>query len=237
MNFKKAMLSILVTAFAASSWGCGVIELETTMGLVTDGETPSEINVNVVGFTGSTSLEGYIVMGMAIDLDIISVIFGSDLLAILSVDDLLFYGTPMMFVGNDTQAICTIVDDATPGGGDALINLKAGTIDFNMILAVKMLVENPDLANLLPDGFPVSIDMSAQTDMTLIEMIGMLLGTGSGFTISQEIDLPLSVPIRTPGGAIVYLDGVATGNLSLTSVPEPPVTPGLTHCANLVGGA
>jgi hypothetical protein len=151
MRLKKAVLGLLVTAFAASSWGCGVIEMETTMGLVTDGETPSEISVNVVGFGGTTSLEGYLVMGMAIDLDVIALIFGDDILALLTVDDLLFAGTSMIFAGMDTGAICTIVNDELPGGGD-----------------------------------------------------------------------------------IVMLDGVATGVLTLTSVPEPPVTEALTHCAAIV---
>jgi hypothetical protein len=173
-------------------------------------------------------------MGMAIDLDVISVIFGNDILAILSIDDLLFAGTSMIFAGTDTEAICTIVNDARPGGGDALINLKAGTIDFNMVLATKMLVENPELQPLLPNGFPVSIDMAASTEMTLIDMIGMMLGTGSGFEITQEVNLPITVPIRTPGGGFAFLNGVATGNLTLTSVPEPPVTVGLTHCAAVV---
>jgi hypothetical protein len=210
MRLKKAVLGLLVTAFAASSWGCGVIEMETTMGLVTDGETPSEISVNVVGFGGTTSLEGYLVMGMAIDLDVIALIFGDDILALLTVDDLLFSGTSMIFAGNDTGAICTIVNDALPGGGDAYINLQAGSILFNMVLSTKMLVEAENLQDLLPDGFPVSINMSSQADMTLIDMIGMLLGTGSGFEISQEVNLPISVPVQTPGGAIVMLDGVAS---------------------------
>jgi hypothetical protein len=140
----------------------------------------------------------------------------------------------MVFLGNDTGAICTIVDDGVPGGGSALINLKGGTIDFDMVLAVKMLLEAENLAALLPDGFPISIDMAAQAEMTLVDMIGMLLGTGSGFEIHQEVNLPILAPVQTPNQGVIYLEGVATGDLTLASLPEPPVTEGLTHCAAIV---
>jgi hypothetical protein len=115
---------------------------------------------------------------------------------VIEVTDLLFGGSSIDILGTPTGTLCTIVDEASPGGGTALVDIFDGEIAFDMALGTKILPTNPDITALLPDGFAFSFFFSDTSDLSLAELLALAFGNADGgMTVQQELNDVIDVEI------------------------------------------
>lgn len=218
---------LAVAMFAASTVACGDIEFPLT--LATEGENFIDIAVpagspNPV----TTELVGGVEATLFTEINFIHILFGQPIMGVLEFDDLLFAGTPFSLLGANTEEVC-IVPDGAGGGGTVEIDLLAKQATFVASLETAVEVGNPALGGLLPGGLPFAIAVESTTDFTLLDLIGLVGGSG-GFTLSQEIMEQIIVP--TPFGNVpADINGVFT----LTTANEFPVDPLLDDCIAFLG--
>lgn len=214
---------LMVGIFAASSVACGQVEFPLI--LATEGD--NHIDITVPAGSGNTPVTTDLVGGvdttLTTEISWLHILFGQPIMGVLEVNDLLIAGTPFALLGINTGEVC-IVPDGAGGGGTVEIDLlhKQATFDASLDTLVK--VGNPNLAGALPDGLPFSVDVSSTTDFTLLDLIGLVGGTG-GFTITQDIST--TVPITVLGFPLtIGIDGVFT----LATANEFPVDPLIDGC-------
>jgi len=213
---------LTVALFAASTVACGDIEFPLT--LATEGENFIDITVPAGGpNTVTTELVGGVEATLFTEINFIHILFGQPIMGVLQVDDLLFAGTPFNLLGANTQEVC-IVPEGAGGGGTVEIDLLAKQATFAATLETAVQVGNPTLGGLLPGGLPFAVNVESTTDFTLLDLIGLVGGTG-GFALSQEIMEEIIVP--TPFGNVpAGINGV----FSLTTANEFPVDPLIDDC-------
>ncbi len=202
----KTLKLTLIAMFAMGSIACG--EIEMPMILALQGEDNS-INMTMFPDTPTAQsftidLEGGVETRMVISLSLLDLIFQHGVFAQIVIDDLLFGGTPFAILGQSTDEVCVVVDEAAGGGGGmAFVDIFQGLISFDMSLATAVLIGSPLLGGAIPDGFPFAMDIQETAEMSLIDMLGLAFGSADGgFAISQTISdsmivdvLGLQIPI------------------------------------------
>jgi len=215
----KALKIAILGAFVATSIACGQIEVPMTLAL--DAEASSielTIPAGAPEPTADIGLEGGVETLMVAEISLIDLLFSQAVLGTIEVTDLLFGGTPFNILGISTEEVCVVVDDNAAGGGTVLIDIFQGHIDFNMTLATAILIGNPILGGVIPDGFPFEISVMEGADLSLVEMLALLGGnTDGGLAIEQNFSEVIEADI---GGLIVPI-GV-NASISLATANEFP---------------
>lgn len=211
----------VLTAFAASSIACGDIQMPQTLALV--GESNSIEMTLLPGTASATSftldLEGGVDTTITISLSLADLIFQHGLNGVITVDDLLFAGTPFVLLGIPTGDVCIVQDDANPGGGTVFIDIFQGLMSFNADFNTRVMLGNPILAANIPDGFPFPMSISDVSELSIADMLGMLFGNADGgLEISQTISDEFEAEIL-PG--VIIPIGVEA-SLTLATVNEFP---------------
>lgn len=231
MTFGNRTLRLLAVAlFGAQTVACGEITLPLT--LATEGDNFIEIYLpDTAPIPQTTVIEGGVDATVFAEFNFFDLLFKNPILGVLQIDSLLLAGTPFALVGVPTGAVCIAPDPLLgPGGGMVTIDLFGKEIVFDSQLTTVIEVEEPFIANQFPGGLPFAIDVSSTQDFTLLDLIGLLVGTGSGISVSQEINQTIEVPVF--GFPIpTRLEGVFT----LGTANSLPSSELLDACEVLVG--
>lgn len=238
MRKKNALLLTALIAFAAGQVACGVIEAPITLAL----EEGSSIDIFLnpaspnPPLLGSIDLEGGVDTLMTAEFDLIAILFQQPVFGVIEVNDLLFAGTPFSLLGIPSGEVCTIPDPNVASGGTVLIDIfdrqiNNASVQFAMDMATVILVGNPTLGSLIPDGFPLVLSVDAEADLTLTEMLTLLSGDAEGgLSITQVLDEEIVVDLLgTP------LPIGIQGELTLSTVNEFPTGPLLDDCIAFLG--
>lgn len=229
VRMKALKLAVLAT-FAATSIGCGTIEMPMALALSGDD--------NFISFQAGDSaaeemqLEGGVATTMALELDLFDLILQQAVFGSITIDDLLFGGTELNILGVlPSEEVCVIQDPDAPGSGLTTVNIFEGLIQFQMNLVTNVVFGNPALMNILgPKGFPFDLSVEDEAQLGLIEMLSLAFGNSDGaFEITQTIDNlmfdftlgPLTVPV------------VVNAQLTLATASEIPVGPLVQQCIDL----
>jgi len=215
----KALKTAILAACVATSVACGQIEVPMTLAL--DSEN-SAIDLTIPSSapapTASIGLEGGVETNMVAEISLLSILFAQPVMGTIEIVDLLFGGTPFSILGVSTEEVCVVVDENAAAGGTVLIDIFQGHIDFNMSLATAILIGNPVLGGVIPDGFPFAIDVMSGADLSLIEMLALLGGNADGgLAIEQNFSEEIVVDI---GGLMIPI-GIDAA-ISLATANEFP---------------
>jgi hypothetical protein len=211
---RKLPVHLLLALFAATSIGCGQIELPVTFALVGDNAISLEIPAfpppNVFG----SRLVGGAEATVIIDLNPFELITPHGLMAAIQVDRVLMAAEPIDIFTLSTGIVCVYDDVASPGGGFALLRPLRKQADFHLTLNTLISPTDPLLLSLFPDPLPFEAAIDETIPLTLADLFGLLLGRGAG--------RPLL------GGSIV------TADVTLATVNAVPSDPLLTHCEDFL---
>jgi hypothetical protein len=112
-----------------------------------------------------------------------------------------------------------------------LIDLANSRIDFVMDLDTAIMITNPVLGNLIPDGFLFTMSVEEGADLTLEEMIQMVFGNADGaLSMTQELDVYMEAEVL---GSTLPLH--VTGQLTLSTANEFPTGALLDECIAFLG--
>jgi len=231
---RKSLQLVALSAFAAGSIACGDITLPQTLAL-TGEENAIELTIpaGLPEPNAVIDLEGGVATTIALSIDLFDLLFQKSIFGVVTVDDLLFAGNGFVILGTPTGDICVTLDEAQPGGGTVVVDLKESEILFDLDLATAILVTNPALAGLLPDGFPFVITVASSQDLSLADLLGLALGNSDGgLEVSQSFSEVFEVEV-IPG---VPLAIGAEGSFTLATANELPTSDRLAFCEDYIAG-
>jgi hypothetical protein len=236
MSLKKAAQGLCVALFASLTVACGAIEVPMTLAF--DDEADNNIGVTVyldevggsVLMEMDTALTGYLQTNMVVEIDVIAWLLQQGILTTIEITDLLFAGTEMLILGQWSEEVCIVLNEEDPGGGTAFIDIFAGRIAFLMTLSTQMLIGNEQLSAAIPDGFPFSTEMAAETDMDLWTMLGLMLGLpGSSMSLYQHIEDDIVIPVLG-----LELPAHISADMTLMTVTEVPQNDLIQGCIDFL---
>ncbi len=223
MAFGKTLKLLSITAFGATSIACGDIQLPQTLALV------GEDNVITMTLSPDTpaaqsfdlGLEGGVDTTITLSLSLLDLLVNGGLNGLITVDELLFAGTPFEILGIPTGEVCIVPDQDNPGGGSVLIDILAGLMSLDAAFNTRVLLGNELFASAIPDGFPFPLNVQDTSELSIADLIGLIFGNadGGGMLISQELSDQFEAEIL-PGFPPIII-GVE-GNISLGTVNEFP---------------
>jgi hypothetical protein len=223
-KLNHAVLVTALAAFAVGTAGCS-ISTETIMGME---EGSAMVLTIATADPVELPLEGGVIMNIDVYIGILDLIFGK-IDGDITVNDLLMATPPFDVLGLpslNTEEVCVVLVEGGAAGGDFTANIYAQTASFDVQMDTIALIGNDGLAALLPDGgFVFPFDLQADMNLTLLQMLGMLTGTGD-LTIEQDLDIPFLVEIP-PFPAV---DGHVGGQAILSSVEAFPTSQLLDDC-------
>lgn len=226
----QALRLLAISLFAGHTVACGEITFPLT--LATEGDNFIDITIPANGTnTQTTFIDGGVEATLFAEFNLFDLIFQNPILGVLQFDDLLFAGTEFAILNVPTGAVCIGPDPLISGGGTTTIDIFDQFIAFDAQLATVIEVEEPFIANQFPGGLPFPIDISSTAPFSLLDLIGLLAGTGSGLAVSQDIDEIIEVPIF--GFPIPTL---IQGTFTLGTANALPSSPELDFCETLLSG-
>jgi hypothetical protein len=226
MSLKKAAQGLLLAIFASSTIACGAIEVPMTLAFDDEVDNGISVEIPAIATTLETALTGYLSTTMVVNIDVWAWIKQQGVLTTIEITDLLFAGEEFLILGQPSEEVCVVLNEADPGGGTAFIDIFAGKIAFMMTLSTNMLIGNEALSGAIPDGFPFATEMAADTDFNLVSMVLMLLGVeGQGMTLGQHIEDDVLIPILG-----MELPAHITADMTLTTVNQPPTNELIEGC-------
>ena len=234
-KLSRTWKSVAVASVAAFGIGCGNIDLPQTLALEGDQNTLA-IEIYFHGFPSGQVAETSLVGGidLTISVGVLDIFNPFGALGVVTVDDVLFAGTPILLVGQDTGTICAV--DVPGGGGTVLIQIFKGTADFDVAVDVTLFALGP-LGDALPGGLPFPVDLMATAPLTFGDLLGLLLGGGGGLVLTQEFDTAIVAP--NPDNPMSILDLIhgspITGTLTLATADAIPPDPLLDECVAELG--
>jgi hypothetical protein len=222
---KQWTLTLALAALALNATACS-IQLEQILA-VQDG---SQLEIQILSLPPDIQpLEGGTVMNIDIQIGLLDLIFGS-FEGDIDVAELLIGAPGFNFLGNpalNTGVLCVVPQ--TPGGGTFEADIFDGTATFDVAIDTIALLGNPVLAALLPGGgFPFPFDLQSEIPFGLVEMLGLLTGSGD-IEITQPVDQDISVTVL--GSPIT---GHVGGSITLASADAFPTSPLLDACLALL---
>lgn len=222
---------LLVALFAATSIGCGEIELPVTFALV--GE--NTMSLQVAAFPPPNNVFQSDLVGGAeatvrIDLNPFELFTPNGIMAAISVDRVRMAAEAINLFGFSTGTVCIYDDPASPGGGFALMRPLRQQADFHLTLNTLISPTSPVLIGLYPDPLPFAAAIDETIPLTLADMIGLLVGGGAGLELSQQ--LQATVPDDVP----LLAGSVITTDVTLATVDAFPVDPLLDECEDFLAG-
>jgi hypothetical protein len=223
----------LLSALFTLNVGCGQIDLPVIFALQGEDNT---ITIEVPSFPPqfrffSTSLVGGADATVSIDLNPFQLFTPNGLAALISIDRVHIAGTDIDILGVHTGTLCVYDDVDNPGGGIAYIRPLHQEADF--MLSFNTLISGPDLVTLFgPEPLPFAAEIDTTVPVTLSQLIGLLIGggTGGGLELSQTLETTLPDDIPFLGG------GNVTAELTLATVEEFPTDPLLSECQDFLDG-
>jgi hypothetical protein len=219
-----------MSLFAATSIGCGEIELPITFALVGD----NDISLTVPAFPPpnefGSSLSGGAEATVIIDLNPFELITPNGLMAAITVDRVLMAADPINIYSVNTGVVCVYDDAQTPGGGFALLRPLRQEADFHITLNTLISITDPVLLALFPEPLPFEAAIDETLPLTLADLFGLLAGGGAGLELSQTLQTTLPPDIPLLGG------GEITANVTLATVDEFPTNANLTFCEDFLAG-
>lgn len=236
MNLKQAAQGLCVALFASLTVACGAIEVPMTLAF--DDEADNNIGVTVyldeVGGTVlmemDTALTGYLQTNMVVEIDLMAWLQQRGVLTTIEITELLFAGSEMLILGQWSEEVCIVLDEANPGGGIAFIDIFAERIAFQMTLSTNMLVGNEELSAAIPDGFPFATEMAAGADMNLGTMIKLMLGLpGASMSLYQHIEDDIVIPVLG-----MELPAHISADMTLETVTEAPQNDLIQGCVDFL---
>lgn len=231
MRYSARPTPLLIALFAATSVGCGKIELPVTFSLVGDNSISLEIPAfpppdNVFG----SSLVGGADATVVIDLNPFELLSPRGIVAVILVDRVSMAAEPIDILGLDTGIVCVSDDLANPGGGFAFLRPLSGQADFTLTLNTLISPTAPLLLSLFPDPLPFQAAIDQTIPITLADLFGLLAGGGSGLELSQQLQATLPPDIPILGGSII------TADVTLATTDTFPVSPLLDSCDDFLAG-
>jgi hypothetical protein len=222
---------LLVALFAATSIGCGEIELPITFALVGDNTISLEIPAfpppnNVFG----SSLVGGAEATVVVDLNPFELLTPNGIVAAISVDRVLMGADAIDLLGLSTGTVCIYDDPGAPGGGFALLRPLRKQADFHLTLNTLISPTSPLLLGLFPEPLPFAAAIDETIPLTLADLVGLLVGGGGGLELSQELQATLPDDIPLLAGSII------TADVTLATVDAFPVDPLLDECEDFLAG-
>jgi hypothetical protein len=223
-KLNHAVLVTALAAFATGTFGCSlstqtIMEMEDGSAMVLTIATAPPIDM---------PLEGGVVMNMDIHIGFFDLLFGN-IGGDVAVGDLLFATPPFNVLGLpslNTEEVCVVLAEGGAAGGDFTANIYSGTANFDVAMDTIALIGNEALAALLPGGgFAFPFDLQAEIPLSLLDMIGMLTGSGN-LTIEQVLDMPIEVVIPP----FPPLPAHIGGQITLSSVEAFPTSQLLDDC-------
>lgn len=229
---RRARPQLLLAALvAATSIGCGQIEIPVHFSLVGD----NTISLEVPAFPPPDNVFGSILVGGAeatviVDLNPFELFSPQGLVAAIVVDRVSIAGTSIDIFGLQTGTICIYDDVDDPGGGFAFMRPLKEEADFTLTLNTLIAVTDPFIRSLFPDPLPFSAAIDETVPLTLADLLGLFVGGGAGLELSQELQSTLPADIPILGGSIV------TANLTLATTETFPEDPMLDECEAFLAG-
>lgn len=224
---------LLVAALFTLNTACGQIDLPLTLAL--QGE--NTIRIQIPAFppgrdTFSSTLLGGADATVTLDLNPFHLFSPNGLVALLSIDQVRIAGTDINIAGLHTGTLCIYDDVANPGGGIAYLRPLRQEADFQLSFNTLISVTDPFILSLFPDPLPFEAELDTTVPVTLSDLVGLLLGngTGGGLELSQEITTTLPDDLPILGG------GNVTADLTLATVDAIPADPMLDECEAFLAG-
>lgn len=227
---RKLPVHLCLSIFAATSVGCGQIEIPITFALVGD----NDISLTVPAFpppnSFGSSLSGGADATVIVDLNPFELITPHGLMAAITVDRVLMAADPIDIFSVDTGVVCVYDDVASPGGGFALLRPLRREADFHITLNTLISITDPVLLDLFPDPLPFEAAIDETLPLTLADLFGLLAGGGAGIELSQTLEATLPPDVPLLGG------GQITANVTLATVDEFPSNANLSFCEAFLAG-
>jgi hypothetical protein len=231
MRSSARPIHLLAVLVAATSIGCGEIELPITLALTGDNTISLEIPLfpppnNVFTSTILGGAEATVI----VDLNPFELFSPEGLVANILVDRVLIAGTNIDIFTLHTGTICVYDDPDNPGGGMAFLRPLHHEGDFHLTLNTLISPTDEVILGLFPDPLPFSAAIDETVPLTLADLFGLLLGSGGGLELHQELEATLPEDIPILGNSIVRAD------ITLATADAFPADPLLDECEDFLAG-
>lgn len=231
MDQARPSLLLLAALFTLNT-ACGQIDLPLTLGL--QGENSISIRIPIFPpgqDVYSSTLVGGADATVTLDLNPFHLFSPDGLVALLAIDRVRIAGTDIDIAGLHTGTLCIYDDLGNPGGGIAYLRPLRQEADFLLSFNTFIAVTDPFIRQFLGDPLPFEAEIDTTVPVTLSDLVGLLLGGGSGggLELSQEISTTLP-PLPLFG------EMEATAQLTLATVEEFPTDPMLDECEDFLAG-
>ncbi|NNL67211.1 MAG: hypothetical protein HKP30_13270 [Myxococcales bacterium] len=229
MQIKNYVRLGFVILFGAGSSACGSIDIPLDLALVGDNSiTITAPDTPPLG----TTLVGGVETTISVDIGLFSLLNPNGIVAGIAVDDLLIAGENIPILGGivNTGTLCIEQNLENPGGGFALLKIFQSEADFSLALNTTIRGTDPGFIALLElsgiDSLPFDTAVETTVPLTLVDLLGLVLGGGGGggLELSQDISTTLPADIPFFGGAMV------DASLTLATVDSIPADPLLADC-------
>ena len=183
---------------------------------------------------GATPLTSDFVGGIdataEITISLFDILFGRPLDGTVEINELLIAGTPINIIGFSTGAVCVSpLDPNEPGGGTIEVDLKRRKLTLNVVSLAGIRITDPLLGPQVGVlEFPVEV--SAETPVSLIDLLGALGGGSLPIDFTQEVSFVINQPGSPFNGATV------TGQFILAQTDAFPTDPLIDDCRALLAG-
>jgi hypothetical protein len=232
MIIEKQLRGALIAAIGLASSltvACGQIELPVNLVATSDSQITITLPFDPPYDILQSSLVGGAQATIAVDVDIFKLLSPHGIMGTIVVDDVLIAGTEVVIGGFlPSGTICVTPSTDPPGGGTILLRPLLNRADIQMDLFTQISLTDPTVAALLGPPLPFDAHIEDQVPLSLADLLGLLLGGGSGsFEVHQEISTVLPEDLPLVGGAPVVAD------VTLVNADEFPTGGLLDDCTGL----